>query len=86
MKKRRRIISLLLAALMMFDVPAQAIYAAESTTMQETVNAEDENEALEVVQIQRIQRIQKRCRVRKMYRVHSLLWNLNQQVKKHRIY
>ena len=50
MKKRRRIISLLLAALMMFGVPAQAIYAAESTTMQETVNAEDENEALEVVQ------------------------------------
>ena len=50
MKKRSRIISLLLAALMMFGVPAQAIYAAESTTMQETVNAEDENEALEVVQ------------------------------------
>lgn len=48
--KKRRIISLLLAALMMFGVPAQAIYAAESTTMQETVNAEDENEALEVVQ------------------------------------
>lgn len=50
MKKRSRIISLLLAALMMFGVPAQAIYAAESTTMQETVNAEDANEALEVVQ------------------------------------
>ena len=51
MKKRSRIISLLLATVMVFSVPAQAIYAAESTTMQETVNAEEsENEALEVVQ------------------------------------
>ena len=51
MKKRSRIISLLLATVMVFSVPAQAIYAAESTTMQETVNAEEsENEAPEVVQ------------------------------------
>lgn len=51
MKKRSRIISLLLATVMVFSVPAQAIYAAESTTMQETVNAEEsENEASEVVQ------------------------------------
>ena len=51
MKKRSRIISVLLAIVMVFSVPAQAIYAAESTTMQETVNAEEsENEAPEVVQ------------------------------------
>lgn len=51
MKKRSRIISLLLATVMVFSVPTQAIYAAEITTMQETVNAEEnENEAPKVVQ------------------------------------
>ena len=72
---------------MVFSVPAQAIYAAESTTMQETVNAEEsENEASEVVQNSENARIQKEvAEYGRCTGLHSLLWNLNQQVKKHRI-